>query len=193
VPAATPQRPPRTELRDPAPQPRPPRPRSPDRLTRVAPPRDDAPGVTELSLRQSALRDPDAPRLRAELVAHHQPGAPARIVLSFKGLAVLSAPCLCILTEVAESLARLGGCLILCEVPQDTARVLKRTGLARTLRPARSPEHARRLAQAKKPYLRPPKPKSPLHERPEPASMHARISHDARSGGFPGLVSERFV
>ena len=155
VPAASPERPPRFELHDPAdadpPQPpRSPRPRS-DRLTRVAPPRDDAPGVVELSLRQSTLRDPDAPRLRAELVAHHQTDSPARIILSLQGLSVLSSPCLCVLTEVAESLARLGGCLILCQVPPETSRVLKRTGLARTLRPARSPEHARRLASVKKP------------------------------------------
>lgn len=156
MPAATPQRPPRFELRDPAdaaPRPTQParsRPRS-DRLTRVAPPRDEAPGVVELSLRQSTLRDPDAPRLRAELVAHHQADAPARIILSLQGLTVLSSPCLCILTEVAGSLDRLGGCLILCEVPPDIARVLKRTGLARTLRPARSPDHARRLASTKKP------------------------------------------
>jgi anti-anti-sigma factor len=110
--------------------------------------------VVELSLRQSTLRDPDAPRLRAELVAHHQADAPARIILSLQDLTVISSPCLCILTEVAESLARLGGCLILCQVPPETARVLKRTGLARTLRPARSPDHARRLAQTKKPAQR---------------------------------------
>ncbi len=130
------------------------RPRSTDRLTRVAPPRADAPGVTELSLRQSALRDPDAPRLRAELVAHHQSGSPARIILSFQGLTALSAPCLCTLTEVAASLTRVGGCLVLSEVPPEVARVLKRTGLTRTLRLSRSPEHARRLVVAKKPAQR---------------------------------------
>ncbi len=106
--------------------------------------------MVELSLRQTTLRDPDAPRLRAELVAHHRADAPARIILSLQGLTVLSSPCLCILTDVAHSLSRLGGCLVLCEVPPDIARVLKRTGLARALRPARSPEHARRLAGVKK-------------------------------------------
>lgn len=130
------------------------RPRSSDRLTRIVPFGNDGQGITELTLRQSALRDPDAPRLRAELVALHRPGSPARIVLSFRNLTVLSAPCLCILMEVADSLARVGGCLILSEVPPEATRVLKRTGLARTLRLARSPEHARRLAVEKKPTPR---------------------------------------
>ncbi len=118
-----------------------------DRLTRVV--SDDA--VAVLSLRQTSLRAPDAPRLRAELVALHRPGRPTGIVLSLRGLTVLAAPCLATLAEVAESLARIGGSLVLCDVPGPAARVLRRTGLARTLRVARDADHARRLVHRRIP------------------------------------------
>ncbi len=121
-----------------------PAPRSSLRLTRVAAPSENG-GPTVLTLRQSALRAPDASRLRAELVALHQPGHPARIVLSLRGLTVLASPCIATLAEVTASLDRVGGSLILCDLPPDVARMFRRTGLARTLRLARSTDHARRL------------------------------------------------
>lgn len=119
-----------------------PRPQNHDRLTRVV--RSDA--VAELALCQHSLRAQDAPRLRAELVGLYRPGHPPGIVLSLRGLTVLAAPCIATLAEVAESLSRVGGTLVLCDAPGPVARVLRRTGLSRTIRLARSPEHARRLA-----------------------------------------------
>lgn len=127
-----------------------PGPRTSDRITRVARPQPGEEHIAQVSLRQPSLRDFDAPRLRAELVALHAPDAPARIVLSLRGLTIFTSPCIATLTEVAESLARVGGSLVLCDVPPDAARVLKRTGLARTLRLARSPDHARRLITPRK-------------------------------------------
>ena len=118
--------------------------RAPDRITRVV----RAAEITELTLQQTELRAMDADRLRAELVALHRPGHPARIILSLAGMGMLSGPCLGMLTEVAEGLARAGGSLVLSEVPPEAARVLKRSGLARKLPVARSPDHARRLAGA---------------------------------------------
>ncbi len=88
----------------------------------------------------------DADRLRAELVSFHRPGDPPHIVLSMRGLEVLSGCCVGTLAEVAESLSRLGGSLVLSDVPGSTARMLKRSGLSKTLRLARSGSHARRLA-----------------------------------------------
>lgn len=122
-----------------------------DRLTRLVRQAD----VTELALQQADLRALDAGRLRAELVSLHRPGRPARIVLSLAGLGVLAGPCLGALAEVGEGLARVGGVLVLCEVPEGTARMLRRTGLARKLPLARSPGHARRLArQGRKSLIR---------------------------------------
>jgi len=123
-----------------------------DRITRVRKPSgrrsgDRKPGdVIELGLRQANLRSLDASRLRAELVGFHKPGEPPHIVLSMRGLEVLSGACVGTLTEVAEALSRLGGSLVLRDVPGPTSRMLKRSGLARTLKLARSGAHARRLA-----------------------------------------------
>jgi anti-anti-sigma factor len=76
----------------------------------------------------------------------HRPGCPPRIVLSLKGLTLLASPCVGTLAEVAAALAPMGGSLVLCDVPEPVARMLKTTGLARTLRVAKSRDHARRLA-----------------------------------------------
>ena len=122
------------------------RPQTTDRLTRVV--RRDA--VAEVSLRQRVLRDPDAARLRAELVALHEPGNPPRIILSLRGLSVLAAPCIATLAELAQALAAAGGSLVLINVPEPAARMLKRTGLARTLPVARSADHAQRLSAPRK-------------------------------------------
>jgi anti-anti-sigma factor len=112
-----------------------------DRITRVRKHGD----VIELGLRQPNLRSLDADRLRSELVAFHRPGQPPHIVLSMRGLELLSGSCVGTLAEVAESLARLGGSLVLSDVPGPISRMLRRSGLSRTLKLARSGAHARRL------------------------------------------------
>lgn len=122
----------------------------PDRITRVRRTGD----VIELGLRQSNLRSVDADRLRSELVSFHRPGDPPHIVLSLRGLEVLSGCCVGTLAEVADSLSRLGGTLILSDVPTPTSRMLKRSGLSKTLRLARSGAHARRLALTTKKRVR---------------------------------------
>lgn len=121
-----------------------------DRLIRLRRPDPQDPGLTGLAIRQPALRAPDAARLRAEIVAHHTPGQPLRVVLCLRGLTDIAAPCLATLAELAESLQPTGGSLVLLEVPAPVARLLKRTGLAKTLRIARSPDHARKLSSPRK-------------------------------------------
>ncbi|RMH27926.1 MAG: STAS domain-containing protein [Planctomycetota bacterium] len=118
------------------------RPRTPDRITRVMRTGD----VVELSLRQPSLRPLDAEKLRGELVSLHRPGSPPSIVLSMRGLETLSGTCVGVLAEVTESLARLGGVLVLAEVPGETARMLKKAGFARRLRMARSVPQAQKIA-----------------------------------------------
>lgn len=122
------------------------RPANPDRITRVRKRGE----VIELGLRQPNLRSVDADRLRSELVSFHRPGEPPHMVLSMRGLEVLSGSCVGTLAEVADSLARLGGSLVLSDVPSSTSRMLKRSGLSKTLRLARSGTHARRLAMNSK-------------------------------------------
>lgn len=121
-----------------------------DRLIRVrrADPAD--PTLTGLAIRQAAMRAPDAPRLRAEIVANHTPGQALRVVLCLRGLTDIAAPCLATLAELAESLHSTGGSLVLVEVPTPIARLLKKTGLSKTLRIARSQEHARKLSSLRK-------------------------------------------
>lgn len=118
------------------------RPRTPDRITRVA----RAGDVVELSLRQRSLRPLDAEKLRGELVGLHRPGSPPSIVLSMRGIETLSATCVGVLAEVTESLGRLGGVLVLTDIPGETARMLKKAGFARRLRMARSPAQAQKMA-----------------------------------------------
>lgn len=124
-----------------------------DRLVRVRRPDPADPGLTGLAVCQPVLRAPDAPRLRAEIVANHAPGRPLRAVLCCRGLTSIAAPCLATLAELAEALAPTGGSLVLIEVPPEIARMLKRTGLARTLRVAKSPEQARKLVSVRKPSI----------------------------------------
>lgn len=133
-----------------APPPDAPAPPPADRLIRLRRPDPQDPGLTGLAIRQPALRAPDAARLRAEIVAHHTPGQPLRVVLCLRGLTDIAAPCLATLAEIAESLQPTGGSLVLLEVPAPVARLLKRTGLAKTLRIARSPDHARKLSSPRK-------------------------------------------
>jgi|GEM_PF-4088614 len=121
-----------------------------DRLIRVRRPDPADPDLTGLAIRQPALRAPDAPRLRAEIVANHTPGQALRVVLCLRGLTDIAAPCLATLAELAEALQPTGGSLVLIEVPAPVARLLKRTGLAKTLRIARSPDHARKLSAPRK-------------------------------------------
>ncbi|MFK7883555.1 MAG: STAS domain-containing protein [Phycisphaerales bacterium] len=102
--------------------------------------------VSELGLRQPHLRPLDAEKLRGELVALHRQGHPPQIVLSLRGIEVFSGSCVGTLAEVAESLSRLGGSLVLRDVPPDVARMLKRSGLSKHLRLARSESHAKKLA-----------------------------------------------
>lgn len=116
--------------------------KDPDRLTRL----ERAGEVTELALQRPDLRALDADRLRAELAGLCRPGHPPRIVLSLAGAGQLASACLGTLTEFADALSHAGGVLVLCEVPGETAKVLKRSGLARKLPLARSRDHARRLA-----------------------------------------------
>ena len=118
------------------------RPRTQDRITRIT----RAGEVVELSLGQRSLRPLDAEKLRGELVSLHRPGCPPSIVLSLRGLETLSATCVGVLAEVTESLSRLGGSLVLVEVPGETARMLKKAGFARRLRMARSVPRAQRMA-----------------------------------------------
>lgn len=124
-----------------------------DRLVRVRRPDPADPSITGLAVCQPVLRAPEAARLRAEIVANHTPGRPLRVVLCCRGLTSIAAPCLATLAELAESLAAAGGSLVLVDVPPEIARVLKRTGLSRTLRVARSTDHARKLASVRKPSI----------------------------------------
>jgi anti-anti-sigma factor len=128
----------------------PPRPPA-DRLVRVRRPDPADPGITGLAICQAVLRAPDAARLRSEIVANHTPGRPLRVVLCCRGLTSIAAPCLATLAELAEALTPTGGSLVLVEVPPPIARVLKRTGLSRTLRVAKSNDRARKLVSVRKP------------------------------------------
>ncbi|MEM9373445.1 MAG: STAS domain-containing protein [Planctomycetota bacterium] len=118
------------------------KPGNPDRITRLRRQGD----VIELALVQTHLRSVDAERLRAEVVAWHRPGDAPRIVLSLRGLEAISGGCVGTLAELAALLGRVGGSLVLRDVPAPTSRMLKRSGLSKTLRIARSGAHARRLA-----------------------------------------------
>lgn len=122
-----------------------------DRLVRVRRPDPADPTIIGLAICQPVLRAPDAARLRAEIVGHHAPGRPLRAVLCCRGLASIASPCLATLAELAEALAPTGGSLVLIEVPPEIARVLKRTGLSRTLPIAKSTDQARRLVRVRKP------------------------------------------
>lgn len=117
---------------------------TPDRITRVRREGD----VVELALSQTNLRPMDADRLRRELVSWHRPGRPPHIVLSLRGIGEFPGSCVAMLAEVSVSLGRLGGSLVLRDAPPGVVKMLKRSGLSKTLRLARSGPHARRLALA---------------------------------------------
>ncbi|MBL4592042.1 MAG: hypothetical protein JKY96_08795 [Phycisphaerales bacterium] len=120
----------------------------------AAPTRRDRDQITRVTIDQGVhfvriaipdLRTHDINRLRTELSALYEPGAPLRIALSLKRVNILSSACMGMFVEFSNALAPVGGSLVLYEVPRDIAKVLKKLKLHKNLPISKNANTARRL------------------------------------------------
>lgn len=95
-------------------------------------------GVYRASLRCGSLRTLDSGKLRAELVALHQPNTPPGIVFSMTGMETLASGCLGTIAQLSADLQQIGGCLVLYNIPKEIHKVLKKTKLDRVVPTARN-------------------------------------------------------
>ncbi|MGV6813704.1 MAG: STAS domain-containing protein [Phycisphaerales bacterium] len=105
-------------------------------------------GVYRASLRCGSLRTLDSGKLRAELVALHQPNTPPGIVFSMTGMETLASGCLGTIAQLSADLQQIGGCLVLYNIPKEIHKILKKTKLDRVVPTTRNRPQAIKKAHS---------------------------------------------
>ncbi len=99
------------------------------------------------------LRALDLKKLRAEITGLHTPGNPPAVMMSMRGLDSLPSSCLGTFAELSTDLERIGGILVLYNLPKELTKVLKKTKLDRVIQTAKArPQAKKRVLAAKKKY-----------------------------------------
>ena len=103
-------------------------------------------GVHRARLLSGNLRSLDTKQLRAEIVGLHTPGNPPVVMFSMRGMDSLASGCLGSFAQLSADLERVGGVLVLYNLPKEIAKVLKKTKLDRIIQTAKSRPQARKKA-----------------------------------------------
>lgn len=113
----------------------------------------DDDGVFRARLVSGNLRTLDTQKLRAEIASLHTPGNPPAVMFSMRGMDSLPSSCLGAFAELSTDLERVGGVLVLYNMPKEIAKVLKKTKLDRVILTAKARPQAKKkaLAMRKKP------------------------------------------
>ncbi|PCI10430.1 hypothetical protein COB72_03530 [bacterium] len=99
------------------------------------------------------LRALDLKKLRAEITGLHTPGKPPAVMMSMRGLNSLPSSCLGTFAELSADLERIGGILVLYNLPKEITKILKKTKLDRVIQTAKArPQAKKRVLAAKKKY-----------------------------------------
>ncbi len=94
------------------------------------------------------LRSLDTKQLRAEIVGLHSPGNPPLVMFSMRGMDSLASSCLGAFAELSADLERVGGVLVLYNLPREIAKVLRKTKLDRVIQTAKARPQAKKRALA---------------------------------------------
>ncbi len=105
-------------------------------------------GVYRARLIAGNLRSLDTKQLRAEIVGLHSPGKPPLVIFSMRGMDSLASSCLGAFAELSADLERVGGVLVLYNLPKEIARVLRKTKLDRVIQTAKARPQAKKRALA---------------------------------------------
>ncbi len=105
-------------------------------------------GVYRARLITGNLRSLDTKQLRAEIVGLHSPGNPPLVMFSMRGMDSLASGCLGAFAELSADLERVGGVLVLYNLPREIAKVLRKTKLDRVIQTAKARPQAKKRALA---------------------------------------------
>lgn len=103
-------------------------------------------GVLRASLNDRSLRSLDTGKLRAELVGLCRNRSSRVIILSMRNTETLASSVLGALAQLSADLERVGGVLVLYQVPKEVGKVLKKTRLDRIIHTAKDRAAARKKA-----------------------------------------------
>ncbi len=110
-------------------------------------------GIYRARLVSGELRTLDTTKLRAEIVGLHTPGNPPVIIMSMRGMDSLASGCLGAFAELSDDLGRIGGALVLYNLPKEIAKVLRKTKLDRVILTAKArPQAEKRALAARKKF-----------------------------------------
>ncbi len=94
------------------------------------------------------LRALDTNQLRAQIARLYSPGNPPAILFSMRGTETLNMGCIGAFAQLGSDLERVGGVLVLYNLPKEITKVLKKTKLDRIIHTAKTRPHARKRASA---------------------------------------------
>jgi anti-anti-sigma factor len=108
----------------------------------------DLDGVYRARLIDQNLRSLDIAKLRGEIVALHTPGHPPAVMLSMRGIETMASSSLGAIAELSTDLERIGGVLVLYNLPKEIAKMMRKTKLDRVIHTAKGRPQARKRALA---------------------------------------------
>ncbi|MBL4697699.1 MAG: STAS domain-containing protein [Phycisphaerales bacterium] len=109
--------------------------------------------VYRVRLVSGELRSIDTTKLRAEIAGLHKPGNPPVVVFSMRRMDSLASGCLGAFAELSTDLERIGGALVLYNIPKEIAKILRKTKLDRIISTAKTcPQASKRALAMKKKY-----------------------------------------
>lgn len=104
--------------------------------------------VFRARLASGSLRSLDTQKLRAEIAGLHAPGNPPAIMMSMRGMDSLASGCLSAFAELSIDIERIGGSLVLYNLPKEIAKILRKTKLDRVIQTAKARPQAKKQALA---------------------------------------------
>ena len=111
-------------------------------------------GVYRARLVAGNMRSVDTDKLRAEIASLHSPGNPPMVMFSMREMDALASNCLGAFAQLGTDLEKIGGILVLYNIPKEIAKVLKKTKLDRVIQTAKArPQAQKRVMQAKKRFI----------------------------------------
>ena len=105
-------------------------------------------GMFRVRLTGGDLRALDFKQLRAQIARLHTPGNPPAVLFSMRGTETLSSGCIGTFAQLSTDLERVGGVLVLYNLPKEIIKVLKKTKLDRLIHTAKSRPQARKRARS---------------------------------------------
>ncbi len=103
-------------------------------------------GMFRVRLSGGDLRVIDSKQLRAQIARLHAPDRPPAVLFSLRGAQGVSSGCIGTFAQLSSDLERVGGVLVLYNIPREISKVLKKTKLDRIVTTAKTRPHARKKA-----------------------------------------------